>query len=265
MDSQESIRVQPAPDYLHTVVGAWSRRARGRAPPAGRSAATPSNREFYRLLTSDPGDLQLVLSHVEALMGFPIAYVLGVRVADVVHHIDTGFDPSSPTTPRGSPLWTPSDGPLNRGLATVDLGIDADYKARFTRDVQRAEGLEITQGGAVGSNVCAHRDRRLRAAVRQSPRCRSRHPQPAASTRRRRNPPLPRSETRTPHGPAPLVPSNLSKDPSRRLAEARWNGWTRSVLEDSSTTVSTPRPRRLAALLALPLLTMIAGRRLLAS
>jgi hypothetical protein len=45
----------------------------------------PSNREFYRLLTRDPGDLQLVLNHVEAPDGLPIAYVLGVRVADVVH------------------------------------------------------------------------------------------------------------------------------------------------------------------------------------
>lgn len=143
------VRVQPAPDYLHTVVGAVS--SRSWQGTTGRAVySDPSNREFYRLLTRDPGDLQLVLNHVEAPDGLPIAYVLGVRVADVVHHIDTGFDPEFADYSPGllatldAVRWA-----TEQGLATVDLGIDADYKSRFTRDVQRAEGLELTQG-AVG-------------------------------------------------------------------------------------------------------------------
>lgn len=91
----------------------------------------------------------MVLNHVESPEGLPIAYVLGIRVADVVHHIDTGFDPEFADYSPGllatldAVRWA-----SEQGLATVDLGIDADYKARFTRDVQRAEGLELTQGAA---------------------------------------------------------------------------------------------------------------------
>ena len=78
------------------------------------------------MLSRDPVDLQLVLNHVESPDGLPIAYVLGVRM--VLATLD-------------AVRWA-----CEQGLATVDLGIDADYKARFTRELQRAEGLELTQG-----------------------------------------------------------------------------------------------------------------------
>ncbi len=99
------------------------------------------------MLSRDSGDLQLVLNHVESPAGHPIAYLLSVRVAETVHHIDTGFDPEFARYAPGllatldAVRWA-----CEQGLATVDLGIDAGYKARFTRDVQHAEGLELTQG-----------------------------------------------------------------------------------------------------------------------
>ena len=69
-----------------------------------------------------------MLNHVEAPDGLPIAYVLSVRVADVVHHIDTGFDPEFADYSRALATLDAVRWATEQGLATVDLGIDADTK-----------------------------------------------------------------------------------------------------------------------------------------
>ena len=107
--------VQPAPDYLHAVVGTVS--SRSWQGTTGRAVySDPANREFYRLLSRDSGDLQLVLNHVESPAGLPHRLrPRRPRGRGGPSHRHRVRSRSSPITPPGcSPPWTPSDGRVNR-------------------------------------------------------------------------------------------------------------------------------------------------------
>lgn len=138
--------IHPTAEKLDAVLGTVSMHSwQGEAGVAVYS--DPAHRTFYRLLGRNPGDLRVLLHHVQDATGVPIAYVLAVGVSDVVHHIDTGFDPTAADLSPGllatleAIRWA-----CDVGVREVDLGIDADYKARFTREAHAAEGLELTRG-----------------------------------------------------------------------------------------------------------------------
>ncbi|MEZ5159253.1 MAG: GNAT family N-acetyltransferase [Candidatus Nanopelagicales bacterium] len=144
MQSRES--VQPTPRELDRVIGTVSRRSW----QGSRRVAVYSNRanqEFYRLLASQPGDLELALHYWEDAAGDPSAYMLAVRAGDVLHQIDTGFDPAAAAAAPGllatfdSLRWA-----TQHGLARIDMGIDADYKDRFSPELQVGTSVVFTRG-----------------------------------------------------------------------------------------------------------------------
>ena len=94
-----------------------------------------------------PGELILTLHHWEDHRGEPVSYMLSVQTGDVLHQIDTGFDPATAAASPGllatfdSVRWA-----CDQGLHMVDMGIAANYKGRFAPDIEIGRGVDLSRG-----------------------------------------------------------------------------------------------------------------------
>lgn len=122
--------IEVTPELLAEVVGAVSQRSwQGTEGLAVYNEE--ANRTFYNLLCTVAQDLRLVLHSVTNSAGTPLAYVVAVRTAVVVHHVTPDSTPPQPTC---HPAFATVEGvrwACEQGVTEIDLGIYAEYKERF--------------------------------------------------------------------------------------------------------------------------------------
>jgi hypothetical protein len=144
-------------DDIRTHVGSVSRRSwQGRQ----HSAVYLDHSSFYERLSLAGTEFALGLIDVVDPHHQPLAYMLTAHVGEVIHAIDTGFDPDAAEFSPGTLAFLVTiEEAIDMGARRLDFGEAAPYKRRFKTHDEPGVQIRATRAGTALWARVVHRAR----------------------------------------------------------------------------------------------------------